>query len=144
MIYLKYSSTRHYWASQVALMVKNSPAHAGDAGDMGLIPRLGRSPGRGNGPTLVFLPESSHGQSRLAGCHPWGCRESDTTERLSRAHRRRCCQVASVVSGSVQPQGRQPASLLCPQDSRGKNTGVGCHFLLQHSTLDASNIFAFS
>ena len=26
---------------------------------------------------------------------------------------------------------RQPARLLCPWDSLGKNTGVGCHFLLQ-------------
>ena len=26
---------------------------------------------------------------------------------------------------------RQPTRLLRPQDSPGKNTGVGCHFLLQ-------------
>ena len=26
---------------------------------------------------------------------------------------------------------RQPIRLLCPWDSQGKNTGVGCHFLLQ-------------
>ena len=32
----------------MALMVKNPPANAGDAGDMGLIPGLGRSPGGGN------------------------------------------------------------------------------------------------
>ena len=31
----------------------------------------------------------------------------------------------------VWPHRRQPTSLLCPQDSPGKNTGVGCHFLLQ-------------
>ena len=31
---------------------------------------------------------------------------------------------------SVWPHRRQPASLLCPWDSPGKNTGVGCHFLL--------------
>ena len=30
-------------------MVKNLPASAGDAGDMSLIPGLGRSPGGGNG-----------------------------------------------------------------------------------------------
>ena len=42
-----------------------------------------------------------------------------------------CCQVASVVSNSVQPHGLQPTRLLCPWDSPGKNTGVGCHFLLQ-------------
>ena len=39
--------------------------------------------------------------------------------------------VASVVSDSVRPHRRQPTRLLCPWDSPGKNTGVGCHFLLQ-------------
>ena len=29
------------------------------------------------------------------------------------------------------PHRRQPTRLLCPWDSPGKNTGVGCHFLLQ-------------
>ena len=38
---------------------------------------------------------------------------------------------ASVVSISVRPHRRQPPRLLCPWDSPGKNTGVGCHFLLQ-------------
>ena len=42
-----------------------------------------------------------------------------------------CCWVASVVPDSVQPHRRQPTRLLCPWDSPGKNTGVGCHFLLQ-------------
>ena len=41
------------------------------------------------------------------------------------------CSVASVVSNSVQSYGLQPARLLCPWDSSGKNTGVGCHALLQ-------------
>ena len=31
---------------------------------------------------------------------------------------------------TVQPHRWQPTRLLCPQDSPGKNTGVGCHFLL--------------
>ena len=42
-----------------------------------------------------------------------------------------CCQVASVVFDSVWPQRRQPTRLHHPWDSPGKNTGVGCHFLLQ-------------
>ena len=42
-----------------------------------------------------------------------------------------CCQVASVVSDSVRPHRLQPTRLLCPWDPPGKNTGVGCHFLLQ-------------
>ena len=36
-----------------------------------------------------------------------------------------------VMSDSFQPYGLQPARLLCPWDSPGKNTGVGCHALLQ-------------
>ena len=43
------------WASQVALVVKNLPANAGDIRDSGLIPGLGRSPGKGNGnPSSIF------------------------------------------------------------------------------------------
>ena len=38
----------------------------------------------------------------------------------------------SVVSDSVRPHRRQPTSLRRPWDSPGKNTGVGCHFLLQY------------
>ena len=41
------------------------------------------------------------------------------------------CKVASVLSDSVQPHRRWPARLPHPWDSPGKNTGVGCHFLLQ-------------
>ena len=37
----------------------------------------------------------------------------------------------SVVSYSLRPHGLQPARLLCSWDFPGKNTGVGCHVLLQ-------------
>ena len=37
----------------------------------------------------------------------------------------------SVVSNSARPQRWQPTRLHCPWDYPGKNTGVGCHFLLQ-------------
>ena len=36
----------------------------------------------------------------------------------------------SVTSDSLRPDRLQPAVLLCPWDFPGKNTGVGCHFLL--------------
>ena len=36
-----------------------------------------------------------------------------------------------VVSNPLRLHGLQPARLLCPWDSSGKNTGVGCHALLQ-------------
>ena len=42
-----------------------------------------------------------------------------------------CCWVTSVLSYSVRPHRRQPSRLPRPWDSPGKNTGVGCHFLLQ-------------
>ena len=45
------------------------------------------------------------------------------------------CQVSSVMSNSLRPHGLQPARLLCPWDSAGKNTGVGCHALLQRANL---------
>ena len=45
------------------------------AGDLGLIPGLGRSPGEGNGSTPVFWPGEFH---RLYST--WGCKESDMTE----------------------------------------------------------------
>ena len=35
------------------------------------------------------------------------------------------------MSDSVRPHRRQPTWLPRPWDSPGKNTGVGCHFLLQ-------------
>ena len=35
------------------------------------------------------------------------------------------------MSDSVQSRGQQLTTLLCPWDSLGKNTGVGCHSLLQ-------------
>ena len=38
---------------------------------------------------------------------------------------------SSVVSDSARPHRRQPTRLPHPWDSPGKNTGVGCHFLLQ-------------
>ena len=44
-----------------------------------------------------------------------------------------------VVSDSVRPHRRQPTRLPCPWDSPGKNTGVGCHFLLQCMKVKSEN-----
>ena len=38
----------------MALVVKNPPANAGDVGDVGSIPELGRSPGGGYGNLLQY------------------------------------------------------------------------------------------
>ena len=89
-------------------MVKNLPANAG------FDPWVGKIPWRRKWqPTRIFLPGNSRGQRRIAGystCVHTSC---------------------SVVSDSSQPCGLHPARLLCPWDSPGKNTGVGCHSLLQ-------------
>ena len=42
-----------------------------------------------------------------------------------------CCFWHSVMSDPLGPHGLWPCRLLCPWDSPGKDTGVGCHFLLQ-------------
>ena len=52
----------------MTLVVKNLPAHAGDIGDVGSNPVLGRSPGGGHGnPNPVFSPGESLGQRSLVG-----------------------------------------------------------------------------
>ena len=40
--------------------------------------------------------------------------------------------VTTVISDSVRPHGQQPTRFLCPWDSPGNNTGVGCHLLLHY------------
>ena len=64
-------------------MVKNSPASAGDIRDVDSIPRLGRSPGEGNGDPLQY---SCHGRrSQQATVH--GVTKSQTRlKRLSSQH----------------------------------------------------------
>ena len=58
-----------------------------NAGDLGLIPVLGRSPGGEHGHQLQYsCLENLHGQRILVGYNPWGCKESDITEQLNTAH----------------------------------------------------------
>ena len=73
----------------------------------------------------------------LACCSAWFVQGCNTKGDGEEEERRkflpdccRCCQVTSVVSDSVRPHRRQPTRLPRPWDSPGKNTGVGCHFLL--------------
>ena len=52
-----------------------------NVGDLGLIPGLGKSPGEGKGYPLQYS-----GLENFMVCSPWGCKETDTTERLSLSH----------------------------------------------------------
>ena len=54
---------------------------------------------------------------------------------MERALIRRHCAVSLQSCLTLQRYGLQPARLLCPWDSPGKNTGVGCHVLFQEKTL---------
>ena len=73
---------QQYWASQVALVVKNLPADAsaGDIGDTGSTPGLGRSPGEGNGNPFQYscLENPTDRGAWRATVH--GVAESDTTK----------------------------------------------------------------
>ena len=73
---------------QVWLLWSFSGSSAGEesacnAGDPGLIPGLGRSPGGGHGNPLQYsCLENLHGQRSLADYSSWGHKELDMTERL--------------------------------------------------------------
>ena len=64
----------------------DSKESACNAGDLGSIPELGRSPGGRHGNPLKYsCLENPHGQRSLAGYSPCGQKEPDKTERLIRA-----------------------------------------------------------
>ena len=65
-------------ASQVG---KESACSAGDTGDVDSIPGSGRSPGEGQGNLLQYSGLDNPVDREAYS--PWGCKEWDTTERLS-------------------------------------------------------------
>ena len=108
---------------------KNLPANAGDVGS---IPGLERSPGEGNGkPTPVFLPGKFHGRRSLAGYSPRGPKESHTTERLStdaRSH--------PALSGD-----RELIAIICIEDSK---TSIRVTFSMSSSSWTVPSPFTLS
>ena len=77
-------SFKRGWVSHVdslgGAVVKNLPANAGDAGDEGLIPEVGSSPGVENGNLFQYSPGKFLGQRSLVSYSTWGPKEADTTE----------------------------------------------------------------
>ena len=60
-----------------------------------------------------------------------GILQARTLEWIAISFSNACMHAKSLQScPTLRPYGQQPTRLLCPQDSPGKNTGVGCHFLL--------------
>ena len=72
-----------FWGFPGGTVVKNPPASARDARDVGSIPGSRRSPGGGHGNPLQYSSlENLHGQRSLVGYSPWGRKESDTTKHM--------------------------------------------------------------
>ena len=65
----------------------------------------------------VLLPGNSHGWRSLVGCSPWGCEESDTTERL---------HFFSLFTFMHWRRKRQPTPVFLPGESQGWGSLVGC------------------
>ena len=106
------------------------------------------------GMNLRVVPDhqASHHRPERTGCGAWGNAAHlgllglASTDLASRLVEPRGHALLSVLV-EVRPQdraipaglhgcgrkGRPPTRLLCPWDSPGKNTGVGCHFLLHVS-----------
>ena len=67
-----------YGLPRWGLIVKHLPASAGNTGDGGSIPGLGRSPGVGHGNTLQY--SCLENPTNREACRvPWGCKELDVT-----------------------------------------------------------------
>ena len=65
----------------MALVVKNPPANAGDIGNAGSNPGLGRSPGGGHGnPLQCSCLENPMDRGAWRAAVPGVSKESDTTE----------------------------------------------------------------
>ena len=111
--------TRHIQGFPGGSEVKNLPASAGDAGDPGLIPGLGRSPWRRKWhPSLGFLPRKSHGQRSLVGHSPWGREESE--HGWARMHRQ--VQTRTPVGHGLSPRPEGTGLSVCSE--RGSHVNV--------------------
>ena len=68
-------------------------------------------------PTPVLLPGKSHRWRSLVGCSPWGCEESDVTERLPFHF-----SLACIGEGNG-----NPLQCFCLENPRDGGSLVGCH-----------------
>ena len=102
------------WASQVALVVKNTLANTGDERDHGSIPGSGRSPAEGNGNPLQYscLENPKDRGAWWATVH--GVVDSDTTKHTHR-HWEKLRSVASGARDQSSLSGLGAVPCLCPQ-----------------------------
>ena len=93
-------------------MGKESAYNAGDIGDMGLIPGLGRSPGGGHGHPLYYSCLDNP-MNRGAWCAPWDCKESHMTAVTEYSWRREmtACRMAVAKLDKTMSRGNSPGHL---------------------------------
>ena len=96
---------------------------------------MGVSPERSRDTRSLLLSDESEVGTLVTTVEGWcaGAEGLQTAERGGLGTHKIMLLLLSHFSrvDSVRPQRRQPTRLPCPWDSPGKNTGVGCHFLLQ-------------
>ena len=71
-------------------------------------------------PTPILLPGESQGWRSLVGCSPWGCEESDMTERLHFHF------TLSLYTFMHWRRKWQPTPVFFPGESQGRGSLVGC------------------
>ena len=82
----------------------DSKEPACNAGDLGLIPGSGRSPGEGNGYPLQYSCLENSMDKKSGRLSSWGHKESEMTERLTRGDKEvKHCQ--SSLSSCFEPKG---------------------------------------
>ena len=111
------------------------------------------SPGKNTGVGCHFLFRCMHAkllQSCLTLCNPMDSSPPDSpVHRILQARIlewvaisfSNACMHAKLLQSclTLRPYGQQPTRLPCPQDSPGKNTAVGCHFLLPYTCRSSMN-----
>ena len=107
-------------ASQVAPVVKNPPANAGDIRDVGLIPGLGISPGGGHGNRLQYsCLENPMDRGAWRATVDGGLKESDTTEATACTCMR--APVICVYAFAYNSPGTDPGLSLIPRGRKGSS-----------------------
>ena len=84
--------------------------------------------------TATILAGKNQWTQESGGYSPWGhkrVRHDLATKQRATTVENSPAAAAAKSLPTVRPQRRQPTRLPRPWDSPGKNTGVGCHFLLQ-------------
>ena len=111
-------------------VVKNLPASAGDLGDSGFYPWVGKIPWRRKWqPTPAFMPGKFYGQRSLVGYNPRGCKQSDMSEQL-------ISNVQLRISGRLKGnESFQASSVYFSETPEGTHRSCCCSVTTHQSTM---------